>query len=87
MLPPSSHKGDPVADDSALEAEQFKPRELSPVETIRHSTAHLMASAVAELYPGTRFGIGPYIAHGFYYDMELPESINDEALEAIEAKM
>ena len=65
----------------------FSPRELSEVETIRHSTAHLMASAVAELYPGTQFGIGPHIEHGFYYDMALPEPISSEDLETIERKM
>lgn len=75
------------ADDKALETEQFEARQLSPVETLRHSTAHLMASAVAELFPGTRFGIGPHIEHGFYYDMELPRPITDDDLPVIEAKM
>lgn len=65
----------------------FVPRELSPVETIRHSTAHLMASAIENLYPGTKFGIGPHIEHGFYYDMELPEPISDGDLPTIEAEM
>jgi len=65
----------------------FVPRELNPVETIRHSAAHLMASAVEHLYPGTKFGIGPHIDHGFYYDMDLPESISDAELPAIEAEM
>lgn len=65
----------------------FQPRELSPVETVRHSTAHLMASAIAELFPGTKFGVGPHIEHGFYYDMELPTAIHPEDLERIEAKM
>ena len=37
-----------------------------------HSSAHLMAEAIEALYPGTRFGIGPPIEHGWYYDMELP---------------
>jgi threonyl-tRNA synthetase len=65
----------------------FEVRELSPVDTVRHSTAHLMASAVAELFPGTKFGIGPHIKHGFYYDMELPQTITNDDLPAIEAKM
>jgi len=72
---------------SESEEYEFVPRELSPVETIRHSSAHLMASAVEQLYPGTKFGIGPHIDHGFYYDMELPEPISDGDLPAIEAAM
>ena len=65
----------------------FEAPELSKVETIRHSTAHLLASAVAELYPGAKFGTGPHIQHGFYYDIEMPEKISDEDLPAIEARM
>ncbi len=53
-----------------------------------HSSAHLMAEAVAELYPGTKFGIGPSIENGFYYDMELPEGvkISSEDIPALEKK-
>ncbi|MEE2644039.1 MAG: threonine--tRNA ligase [Myxococcota bacterium] len=65
----------------------FDPPSLSPVETLRHSAAHLLASAVAELYPGARFGTGPNIEHGFYYDIELPVAVGPEALPEIEAKM
>ena len=65
----------------------FDPPSLSPVETLRHSAAHLLASAVAELYPGARFGTGPNIEHGFYYDIELPVTVGPEALPEIEAKM
>jgi len=65
----------------------FQPRELSKVETIRHSTAHLMASAIDELFPGTRFAIGPHIDHGFYYDVETPEPLTPEDLPRIEKKM
>jgi threonyl-tRNA synthetase len=54
---------------------------------MRHSAAHLMAAAVAELWPGTKFGIGPVIENGFYYDFELPEKIGDEDLKKIEKKM
>ncbi len=73
-----------AADDASYD---FEVRELSPVETLRHSTAHLMASAVNQLYPGTKFGIGPHIDHGFYYDMELPQPITNDDLPAIEARM
>ena len=65
----------------------FKPRELDPVETIRHSAAHLLASAVEHLYPGTKFGIGPHIDHGFYYDMEIPGTVSEGDLPVIEAEM
>ena len=65
----------------------FEPRELGPAETLRHSMAHLMASAVAELFPGTKFGIGPHIDHGFYYDMETVEPLHPEDLERIEERM
>lgn len=65
----------------------FVPRELGEVDTIRHSTAHLLASAVAQLYPGTKFGFGPHIEHGFYYDMEIPVSISADDLPTIEEKM
>ncbi len=57
------------------------------LDIIRHSAAHILAQAVAELYPGTRFGIGPTIEDGFYYDFELPESLGTDDLSAIEAKM
>ena len=75
-----------AAEDNVYESE-YAPRELNPVETLRHSTAHLLASAVAELYPGTKFAIGPCIEHGFYYDFDLPGSINADDLPQIEAKM
>jgi threonyl-tRNA synthetase len=65
----------------------FVPRELSPVETLRHSFAHLLASAVADLYPGTKFGTGPNVEHGFYYDMQIPEPVSIDDLPKIEEKM
>ena len=65
----------------------FEPRELGTAETLRHSMAHLLASAVAELFPGTKFGIGPHIDHGFYYDMETVEPISLDDLERIEERM
>ena len=57
------------------------------IEIIRHSLSHIMAEAIQELYPGTKFGIGPAIENGFYYDFELPKAINPEDLPAIEKKM
>ena len=57
--------------------------------TFRHSAAHLMAEALEQLYPGTKFGIGPALENGFYYDVELPNGkiITDEDFPTIEKKM
>jgi threonyl-tRNA synthetase len=56
--------------------------------TLWHSSAHLLAEAIEALYPGTKFGIGPPIEHGFYYDLDLGErTIGDADFAAIEAKM
>ena len=49
-----------------------------PLSTLRHSVAHLMASAVQKLIPGAQFGFGPSIEHGFYYDFDLPEQLTDK---------
>ncbi|MDI6866033.1 MAG: threonine--tRNA ligase, partial [Thermodesulfovibrio yellowstonii] len=57
------------------------------IETIRHSLAHIMACAVQELYPGTKFGIGPAIENGFYYDFDLPKALTPDDLPKIEEKM
>lgn len=55
---------------------------------LRHSTAHLMAQAIKSLYPNARFGVGPIIDEGFYYDIEVPnQTLTDEDLNDIEAKM
>ena len=69
------------------EASEFETRELSPAETLRHSAAHLLASAVENLYPGTKFAIGPHIDNGFYYDMDVAGTITEDDLETIEAEM
>ena len=54
---------------------------------IRHSTAHVMAEAVLEMFPGTKIAIGPAIEGGFYYDFDLPEPLKSEDLEKIEERM
>jgi threonyl-tRNA synthetase len=58
-----------------------------PLSTLRHSVAHLMASAVENLYPGVKFGFGPAIEHGFYYDFELSEPLTEKDLKRIEKEM
>jgi threonyl-tRNA synthetase len=64
-------------------------RDPEGLEVIRHDAAHVMATAVQELYPGTRVTIGPAIDNGFYYDFEFPEDvkITDAELPAIEDVM
>jgi threonyl-tRNA synthetase len=57
--------------------------------TIRHSTAHVLAQAVLDLFPGATFGIGPPVEDGFYYDFELPggATFHEDDLERIDARM
>lgn len=57
------------------------------IEKVRHSAAHVMAEAVQSLFPGTKFGIGPAIEDGFYYDFELPRALTAEDLPLIETRM
>ncbi|MDQ6746505.1 MAG: threonine--tRNA ligase, partial [Candidatus Dormibacteraeota bacterium] len=57
------------------------------LDVLRHSTAHLLAAAVCELYPGVKYAIGPAIEDGFYYDLDLEHSLKEEDLAAIEARM
>jgi len=57
------------------------------LDILRHSTAHIMAAAVLELYPSAQFGIGPSIEDGFYYDIQLDTSLSTDDFEAIEKAM
>lgn len=57
------------------------------LEHIRHSTAHLLAAAVLELYPGTKLTIGPAIESGFYYDFDFPNPVSEDDFPKIEQKM
>jgi threonyl-tRNA synthetase len=59
----------------------------TPLQRMRHSAAHVMAEAVQDLFPGTRFAIGPAIEDGFYYDMELARPLTPDDLPAIEERM
>jgi threonyl-tRNA synthetase len=59
----------------------------SELDAMRHSTAHVMAEAVLDLFPGTQLGIGPAIADGFYYDFKLDRSLTPADLAAIEERM
>jgi threonyl-tRNA synthetase len=75
----------PFEGDSSLQILTTKNPEA--LEVVRHSTAHLLAAAVLELFPGTKLGIGPPIETGFYYDFARPEAFTPEDLEKIEKKM
>lgn len=57
------------------------------IETIRHSLSHILALAVQELYPGVKFGIGPAIENGFYYDFDFKKPLTPEDLSKIEKRM
>jgi len=58
-----------------------------PLGPMRHSAAHVLAEAVMDLFPGTKLGIGPVIADGFYYDFLLPRPLTPDDLPAIEERM
>ena len=64
-------------------------RDDDSLDLIRHDTAHVLAAAVLDLYPGTKISIGPPIEDGFYYDFEFPEgvTVSDADFERLEAKM
>jgi threonyl-tRNA synthetase len=75
----------PIEQDSTIQILTTKDPE--SLEIYRHSTAHLLAAAVLELYPETKLGIGPPIDNGFYYDFDRPTPFTPEDLEKIEKKM
>ena len=58
-----------------------------PLHILRHSTAHLLAAAVMELYPDAKYGIGPPVQDGFYYDFAFTKPISESDLGAIESRM
>lgn len=61
--------------------------EYNELDTMRHSAAHLMAAAIKNLYPNTKFGVGPTTENGFYYDFEFPTKISEDNFEKIEKEM
>jgi len=72
---------------NGAKVEIVTPKTPEGLATIRHSTAHLMAMAVQELFPGTQVTIGPVIENGFYYDFGTDRPFTDEDLRRIEQKM
>ncbi|QHE53370.1 threonine--tRNA ligase [Pontibacillus sp. HMF3514] len=75
----------PIENDAAVELLQADSDEGK--ELLRHTSAHVMAQAVKRLYGGVQLGVGPVIENGFYYDMDLAESISEEDLPKIEKEM
>src|SRR5918994_2791222 len=74
-----------------VEIEPVLPGTLDGLDVIPHSTAHLLAAAVLDLFPGTKLGIGPALLddprYGFFYDVIAPRNLTEEDLPAIEKKM
>ena len=62
-------------------------KEMSPLETLRHSCSHVLATAILRLYPETQLDIGPPTDNGFYYDIDLEKKLDANDLEAIEQEM
>jgi threonyl-tRNA synthetase len=58
-----------------------------PIETRRHSAAHVMAAAIHHLFPEAKFGVGPVIEHGFYYDIDIGRPVTPDDLKAIDKEM
>ncbi len=75
----------PIPEDGSIEI--VTPDSSDALEVLRHSTAHLMAQAVNRLYPNVNLGVGPVIEGGFYYDMDLEDSLTPEDLPKIEKEM
>lgn len=75
----------PLEEDAEVEIITIDSEE--GLEILRHSTSHLMAEAIQNLYPGTILGIGPAIENGFYYDVDSEHVFTPEDLEKIEAEM
>jgi threonyl-tRNA synthetase len=73
--------------DSDVSLQIITAKDEEGVDIIRHSTAHLLAYAVKELFPGAQVTIGPVIENGFYYDFSFERPFTPEDLEAIESKM
>src|SRR2546423_14828372 len=77
----------PITEDAAVHIVKWESDEGRSI--FWHSSAHLMAEAIESIYPGTRFGIGPPIENGFYYDMDIADGhvLTPDDLEVVEKKM
>src|SRR2546423_3801904 len=61
--------------------------QMTELERLRHSAAHVLATAILRIWPEAQFAAGPPVENGFYYDVELPHRISPEDFEKIEAEM
>jgi threonyl-tRNA synthetase len=79
----------PLQDGERVEIVTPSSDDWDSIQLIRHDTAHVLAAAVLDLYPGTKISIGPPIGEGFYYDFEFPQgvTVSEHDFEALEAKM
>ena len=75
----------PIEEDSTVAI--LTDKEPDALEVLRHSSAHILATAVREIFPGAGIGFGPPIEDGFYYDFEVPRPFTPEDLEQIERRM
>lgn len=75
----------PITEDAEIKILTFDDEEGK--EIYWHSSSHLMAHAIEKLFPGAKFGVGPAIENGFYYDVDVDRKITNEDLELIEKKM
>jgi threonyl-tRNA synthetase len=75
----------PITDDAEIKFLTFKDKDGK--EVYWHSTSHLMAHAIQEIYPEAKFGVGPAIDAGFYYDIDINSTLHDDDLKKIEDKM
>lgn len=80
-----------LADNGAVQIEPIVPQTRDGLEVLRHSTAHLLAAAVLDLFPGTKLGIGPALLddprYGFFYDVITPRPLTEADLPVIEKRM
>src|SRR6267142_1129903 len=60
---------------------------MTDIERLRHSTAHVLATAILKIWPEAQFAAGPPVENGFYYDVDLPHRISTDDFEKIEAEM
>jgi threonyl-tRNA synthetase len=67
--------------------EILEPESANELDTLRHSCAHVLAHAVTKLWPTAKFGIGPTVEDGFYYDIDIPVKLSNDDLKAIEKEM
>jgi threonyl-tRNA synthetase len=86
-----AHQLDASENGDIVRIEPVMPQTLEGLDVIRHSTAHLLAAAVLDLFPGTKLGVGPALMedprYGFYYDVIAPRQLTDEDLPVIEKRM